>query len=357
MELEPQRFFDARGEVVLAFEDLVLTVGGLAHVGFADGRENAVQVDAHPDGQAVRGEHNVTKRVGRVNDAGVVFQAAAAGRLAARAHPQCLLQFAQFLIDEAESQVGLSLVNVGWLVPHGVPELAVKIDDVLLDGKCQGADPFNGYNVVVNIYGRDGQPMELEEFQKIPAKKRILAEKSLVLHGDRIRVVTMWDGEDMARGEAPMPCPFSTFIHSENHPNMLTAFPNESYARMGHYAAIAFVQAQGGKTGFPVFVHFLKQAFTNPRTLKLAYWNLGLMGAVTLLQLFTLTLSLFMWNWDWSDAFTTVIAAAYGYATIQTLKAIKRLRRERNEAQRLEREKEEFERIVGSFNERGTLEG
>jgi hypothetical protein len=28
-----------------------------------------------------------------------------------------------------------------------VTKALVEVDDVLLDGECQGADPFNGYNV------------------------------------------------------------------------------------------------------------------------------------------------------------------------------------------------------------------
>jgi len=200
--------------------------------------------------------------------------------------------------------------------------------------------------------------MELEEFEKIPVKKRVLKQQTLVIHGDAVRVLTMWDGHDMSHGDAPIPMPFSTFVASDHHPNMLMAYPDQKKAEMGHHIMVGFLKSQGCKGGLPVVLHFIRQAFTNPRTIAQAWWMIVLFSIVVALQVSDLLASLvFGIPLGWGDLFGAAVGAAYGYCVYRAAKKLKILRKERAEEQRVQKEKDEFDRIIEPLKGDGTITG
>jgi hypothetical protein len=193
--------------------------------------------------------------------------------------------------------------------------------------------------------------MDAKEFEKIPLKKRILKQQTLVVHGDAVRVLTMWDGVDTAHGQAPVPMPFSTFVASDHHPNMLMSYPDQEKAQMGHHLMIGFLRSQGCKSGLPVILHFIKGAFTNPRTIAQAWWMIVLFSIVVALQVSDVLASLVFGTWSWSDVFSAVIGAAYGYCLYRAAKKLKILRKERAEERRIEQDRKAFEEIVGPLSD------
>jgi hypothetical protein len=199
----------------------------------------------------------------------------------------------------------------------------------------------------VNIYGRDGKPMSPEAFAAVPHKKRVLKQNTLILDKRPVSVLTMWDGVDMSHGESPVPLPFSTYIHSEHYPNVLTAYRNEKHALFGHDVAMSFVRSQGGKGGWRILTHFLARGWSNPQTVKQGWWQVALAVIVIALQLAMLTLSAVTWDWGWSDLLPAAFAALYGWWLFNGVKGLKRKLRERDEERRAEKERTEFENIVG----------
>jgi hypothetical protein len=221
-------------------------------------------------------------------------------------------------------------------------------------GNAKGADL---YNVGVDIWDQDGKPMDVEEFGKIPFKKKVIAATTVMDGKLPIRVLTMWDGVDLSDGEAPVPMTFSTMVMSEHRPNMLTAYPKREMAVMGHHAMIGFLAARGCTTNkFVVGLKMIRFGLMNPQTLWAARINTFLYAAIVLIQLMTITMSLIRWDLDWADAFSALIGAAYSYLMVKALQAWKRLKRKRDEERRIEKDREEFERIVEPYKERGMLD-
>lgn len=188
--------------------------------------------------------------------------------------------------------------------------------------------------------------MDAREFERIPRKKRIIGRQTLMVEGTPVYVLTEWDGKDMSNGESPVPLPFSTYIHSQRFPNILTAYASQKHAEVGHHLAVGFVKSQGGKAGFPVFLSVIATAFTRPRSIKHGWFMVALFSIVVAMQLPSLVMSLVFWNWDWSDLFAGAVTAAYGYALFRSAQGLKRLRAERKEEKRVEREKKAFDDIV-----------
>jgi hypothetical protein len=199
----------------------------------------------------------------------------------------------------------------------------------------------------VNIYGRDGKPMSPEAFAAVPHKKRVLKQNTLILNKEPVSVLTMWDGMDMSGGESPVPLPFSTYIHSEHYPNVLTAYRNEKHALFGHDVAMSFVRSQGGKGGWRIPAYFLARGWSWPRSVKQGWANVALAGFVLALQLFTLTMSAITWNWDWVDLLPALVAVLYGWWLKNAVIGLRGKLRERDEERRTEKERTEFENIVG----------
>lgn len=356
--LEPQRFSDAGREVVWTLLDLAQAISFLAHVGLTDGRENAVKVDAETDGHAVGGEHDVTQGVGNFHNVRGVLGGAATGLAARGLHPHAVVpQLVQFFLNEAVSLHGLAHADGLRGVAYRVAKLAVEVDNVLLDGECQGCGPFDGYNVQVEIYDQDGKPMDEKEFEKIPFKKKVIAASTVMDGKLPIRVLTMWDGIDLSGGEAPVPMVYSTLVYSEHRPNMCTAYPKKEMAIMGHHAMIGFLAGHGCTTNkFVVGLKMIRFGLTNPQTLLAARINTFLYAAIVLIQLMTITMSVIRWDLDWADAFSALIGAGYAWLMSKALKAWKRLKRERDEERRVKKDREEFERIVAPYTDHGSLE-
>jgi hypothetical protein len=201
--------------------------------------------------------------------------------------------------------------------------------------------------------------MELEEFQKIPAKKRKLREKTLLLDKEPVFVQTAWEGFDASQGEASEPMIYSTYVlsASDRYHSMCISTPNEKKALMTHEMMVGMVRAHGGKVGLPLYRNFLARAFTNPRTTKQAWINIVAFGLVVVMQAVTVMLSVMFNNLDWGDAFTTVIGAAYGYCVLKQIKKLRVLQKEKAEELRVEKDREEFDRIVGPLKEDGTITG
>jgi hypothetical protein len=199
----------------------------------------------------------------------------------------------------------------------------------------------------VNIYGRDGKPMSPEAFAAVPTKKRVLKQNTLILKGEPIRVLTMWDGVDMAHGEAPVPCPYSTVVLSDSYPNVMVAVPDEKKARLSHEMMMGFVRAQGGKGGWRVPGYFLTRVWGNPHTVKHGWANVILAGVVVAVQLAMLTLSAVTWDWGWSDLAPAVFAVLYGWWLKNAVVGLRGKLQERDEERRAEKERTEFENIVG----------
>ena len=191
--------------------------------------------------------------------------------------------------------------------------------------------------------------MSLEAFAAVPWKKRVVKQSTLILAREPITVLTMWDGTDHSNGEAPVPLPFSTFVHSESHPNMKMAVPDEKHARVAHEMALGFVRAQGGKGGWRVPAFYLMNVWGNPRSVKHGWFNVILAGLVVIVQLGSLTASAVRWNWDWSDVFTGVMLGLYGWWLRSAVVGLRGKLRERKEDRRVAADKEAFEKIVGQI--------
>lgn len=189
--------------------------------------------------------------------------------------------------------------------------------------------------------------MTVEAFEKIPAKKRVLKQKTLVIDREPVFVRTEWEGRDMSRGEASVPMIYATYVLSQTRPNMCFATPNKEKALVGHEMMVGLVRGQGAKSGPAVIMTSLARAFTRPQNIRHGWWMMGIFGFVVAIQLAMLTLSALTWNWDWSDLFTGACAAAYGYCVVRTAQAQKRLLAERKEKRRLEDEQKTFENIIG----------
>ena len=198
----------------------------------------------------------------------------------------------------------------------------------------------------MDIYGRDGKPITLEEFAAVPRKKRIVKRSTLILGREPIMVLTEWDGKDMSHGEAPMPMPFSTVVLSESYPNMLMAVPDEKRARMSHEMMCGFVRAQGGKGGWRVPAYFLLHVWGNPKTVKLGWFNVILSALVVLFQLQALTATAIMGNWSWANLISVAIVGLYGLWLKNAVQGLRRKLRERREERRVAADKEAFEKIV-----------
>lgn len=310
------------------------------------------------DSHAVGREYDVAQGVSDFDNVGLVLALTASGLATGRGRVKPVLpQLQQFLLDERVRLQGLLLGDGLRDVSHWMAKLAVEVDDVLLDGECQGCGPFDGYNVVVNIYGRDGQPMELEEFQKIPFKKKVIAAKTVMDGREPIRVLTMWDGIDLSDGEAPVPMTYSTMVMSEHKPNMCTAYPDEKVAMMGHHAMIGFLKGHGCTTN-PLLVgaKLLWKGLTTPYTMWAAVINTILFLGIVVIQLAGITLSVIRWDLGFKDAFSALILAVYAWMAWKSLKAWKGFITKRREERRVEKDREEFEKIVQPYIERGMLE-
>ena len=200
--------------------------------------------------------------------------------------------------------------------------------------------------------------MELEEFQKIPPKKRIIARQTLVRKGESFDVLTAWDGHDWSDGDAPRPMIYSTFVGSSEGSRGFSFYPDHEHAMMGHQMMIAVLKAREGASDSKLKIagYFLTNAFLHPRNITHAWWNLVIMSLCVLMQLSFLTLDTLRGSLSYGNIVTLAFGIAYGYAVRQTLRALKRLRRERDEEQRTEKEREEFQRIVAPLKELGTLD-
>jgi hypothetical protein len=201
----------------------------------------------------------------------------------------------------------------------------------------------------VDIYGRDGKPISLEEFAAVPRKKRLVKKNTFMLQREPILVLTEWDGRDMSDGEASVPCPFSTVVLSESYPNMMMAVPDEKKARVSHEMMCGFVRAQGGKAGWRTPLHFAARGWARPKSVKLGWFQLALCVAVVMLQLMPLTMSAITWNWDWADLLPAAALLLYGWFGWNSLRGLKRLLQERREERRIAAEKETFDKIVGQI--------
>lgn len=204
---------------------------------------------------------------------------------------------------------------------------------------------------MTEIYGREGEPtsMTLEEFLAIPKKKRILGDKTLILDGDPVRVLTMWDGVDMSRGEAPTPCPFTTFITTPSRPNMLVAIADEQQAIMSHEMMIGMVRSYGARGGWRIPVHFLTRAYSKPPSVKYAWMMTAVWAALLLFQMSSLTLSALMGNLGVADGVGALVAMLDGWMFWNALQGLRYKRREVAEERRIAKDNEAFEEIVGQI--------
>jgi hypothetical protein len=166
----------------------------------------------------------------------------------------------------------------------------------------------------------------------------------------------VWEGFDASDGEAPVPMIFATHVWSATRPNMHFATPDEKKALIGHEMMVGFVKGQGAKSGLPVFLTFLRRAFTTPRSVKHGWFMVSLFATVVALQLMTITGNVVTGQIGWHTAFTAFLGAIYAYCVVRAAQGLRRLRKERAEEQRVEKEKEEFDRITAQLPELGTLD-
>lgn len=199
----------------------------------------------------------------------------------------------------------------------------------------------------MNIYDRNGEPMSQEAFDKIPFKKRILKAQTLILKGEPIRVLTMWDGVDMSHGEAPVPCPFTTLVHSESYPDMMVVVPDEKKAILSHEMMMGFVRAQGGKRGWRLPLYFFKEVYRDPRSVRLGWANLLIAAFVLAIQLSTLTLGLMLGSLNWLHTANLIMALVWGWFCWCAVQGLKGAKAKAAEKKRAEKERKEFENIVG----------
>lgn len=330
-----------------------MAVGRLAHVRRADFAENGVKVNAMADGHAVCGEYDVTQGIGNFHDVRVVIGepaqlgvTLAIATVTAQLRVEGLAQFGQLLLDEGVRELSFLLVKGLDPVPDGVAKLGVEVDDVLLDWECQGCGPFDGYNVQMDIYDRDGQPMTLEAFESVPRKKRIVKQQTLMHGGEPVHVLTEWDGYDISAGDAARPMIFSTYVAHPVRGKMIVGYPDLAHAKVGHEMMMAMLKAQGATRGWSLFVHFMTAASFRPHNLKQA-WTMATLWALCLLvQAFPVVVSLTVGRLNWWHILNVALIAFYVYLIQGNVRAIRRLRRERREERRTEAEKKEFDALV-----------
>jgi len=199
----------------------------------------------------------------------------------------------------------------------------------------------------MDIYDRNGKPMSPEAFEAVPFKKRILKQTRLVIRGDLITVLTMWDGIDNSNGSAHAPLPFSTFAYSEHYPNMTMAVPTQDQALIAHEMVCGFVRSQGGKSGWRVFAYFMSKAWRSPKGVKMGWFNVAISALLVLLQLQSLTWAALSGTWHWAHLFPASMLLLWSWLFANSLRGLKGKLKERREERRIEREKTEFENIIG----------
>lgn len=191
--------------------------------------------------------------------------------------------------------------------------------------------------------------MSLEAFTAVPRKKRVVKQSTLMLTGEPVTVLTMWDGIDNAEGEAPLPLPFSTVVYSRLYPSIKLDVPDEKHARVAHEMALGFVRSQGAKGGLPLFAYFMSSTWRNPRGVRLAWVQMVLAAIVLLVQIGPLTVSVIRWDWDWADIFSASMALLWGWLFACSLGGLRDRRQDRKEERRIAADKEAFEKIVGQI--------
>lgn len=193
--------------------------------------------------------------------------------------------------------------------------------------------------------------MAAEVFEKIPAKKRVLKQKTLVIDREPVFVRTEWEGRDLSHGEAPVPMIYATYVFSQTRPNMCFATPDKEKALMGHEMMVGFVRGQGAKSGLAVVLNSMVRAFLQPRSIKHGWFMVILFAIVVAVQGLALLSSLVFSNWSWGDLIPGIAGPLYGYALFRSAQGLRRLRKERkaklDEERRLEDERKAFDNIIG----------